>query len=78
MSRCSEREQIIDMYLDSLDIKKKEIDTAIESDEDSKKFADAIKFLQSVENGETIIETEEISKEEYERLYGTKEDETNE
>lgn len=65
-----EREQIIDIYLDSLDIKKKEISTEIENDKDAKEFSDAIKFLQSVENGETIIEAEEITKEEYERLCG--------
>lgn len=71
-----ERAEIIDMYLDSLDIKKKEIDTSIENDEDAKKFSDAIKFLQSVENGETIIETEEITKEEYEKLYGKQDEES--
>lgn len=71
-----ERAEIIDMYLDSLDIKKKEIDTSIENDEDAKKFSDAIKFLQSVENGETIIETEEITKEEYEELYGKQDEES--
>ena len=69
-----EKEQIIDMYLDSLDVKKKEIDTEIETDKDAKKLSDGIKFLQSVENGETIIETEEITKEEYEKIYGKQED----
>lgn len=73
-----EREQIIDMYLDSLDIKKKEIDIEIETDEDAKKFSDAIKFLQSVENGETIIETEELTKEQYEELYGKVEEASSE
>lgn len=63
-----DKEAIIDMYLDSLDIKQQEIQTAIEEDDEAKKFADAVKFLESVEKGETIVETEEITKEEYEKF----------
>lgn len=65
-----EREQIIDMYLDSLDIQKQQIETDIKEDEDASKIADAIKFMQSVNSGETVIETEELTKEEYEARYG--------
>ena len=63
-----ERSQIIDMYLDSLDIKKNEIQTSIENDPESKKISDAIKFFESVDKGETQVETVEITEEEYNKL----------
>ena len=69
-----EREQILDMYLESLDIKVKDINTEIENDVETKKISDAIKFMQSIESGETVIETEELTKEEYEDLYGKLDD----
>lgn len=59
---------IIDMYLDSLDLKKNEIETAIENDPKAKEMSDAVKFFESVEKGETTIETTRITKEEYDIL----------
>lgn len=52
-----ERQEVIDMYLDSLDIKKKEIDEQIESDPEAKQLADGVRFIQSVQSGETKLET---------------------
>lgn len=48
-----EREELINAYLDSLDIKQKEIEKEIESDKDLKQISDAIKFMNSVRDGET-------------------------
>lgn len=63
-----DKTQIIDMYLDSLDLKKAEIDKAIEDDPKAKEMADAIKFFDSVQKGETTVEIVELSEEEYNKL----------
>ena len=51
-----ERAEIIKMYLDSLDIKEKEIKKEIEDDKELKAQADAMKFMESVASGETKVE----------------------
>lgn len=51
----AEREEFISAYLDSLDIKKKEIETEIEQDETLKKTSDAINFLEKVQKGEVTL-----------------------
>ena len=43
------------MYLDSLDLQKKNIDEAIESGPESKKLSDGIKFMEGVARGEIEI-----------------------
>lgn len=48
--------QIIQMYLDSLDIGSKELEKEIDSDKDAKRLKDAVRFIQSVNSGETKIE----------------------
>lgn len=50
-----EKNDIINMYLDSLDLQKKNIDEAIESDPESKKLSDGIKFMEGVAKGEIEI-----------------------
>ena len=50
-----EKNDIINMYLDSLDLQKKNIDEAIESDPESKKLSDGIKFMEGVARGEIEI-----------------------
>ena len=51
-----EREQVIGMYLDSLDIKQKELDKQIEEDADLKQISDATKFMEKVQSGEVVQE----------------------
>ena len=51
-----EREEVIDAYLDSLDIKNKEVQKDIEEDKEAKKLKDAVEFMTSVASGETKIE----------------------
>ena len=51
-----ERAEVIKAYLESLDIKEKEIKEDIESDEDLKTQANAIKYMESVASGETKVE----------------------
>lgn len=51
-----ERNQIISMYLDSIDLRSDSINTDIEKDEEAKKISDGIKFIESVQKGETILE----------------------
>lgn len=50
-----ERDKIIDMYLDSLDIKKKEIDKEISEDKELKQLSDAIDFIEKAQKGEVKL-----------------------
>ena len=58
-----ERQQVIGMYLDSLDIKQKEIDKEIQNDEELKKISDGIDFMTKVQKGEVQIERVPINPE---------------
>ena len=51
-----EREEIIKMYLDSLDISKKNIDENIQDDDEAKQLADGIRFMEGVARGEITVE----------------------
>lgn len=51
-----ERLEVINMYLDSLDIKQKEIDKEIEGDKNLKQLSDGIKFIEKVQKGEVQLE----------------------
>ena len=50
---AEEKEEHIKLYMDSLDIKRKELEKEIEGDKDLKQLSDAIDFLESVKKGET-------------------------
>ena len=54
-----EREEVIKMYLESLDLRQKQLREEIDNDEELKKMDDAINFMESVRKGETIIERAE-------------------
>lgn len=58
-----ERLQVINMYLDSLDIKQKDIEKEIAEDKDLKEISDAVNFMESVEKGEIQVEQVPIEKE---------------
>ena len=51
-----EKQEIVDMYLNSLDIRSKEIEKEMQEDEELKQMSDAIDFMTSVYKGETTIE----------------------
>ena len=51
-----EQQEVINAYLDALDIKKKEIDTEINTTPELKQLSDGIDFMESVYKGETKIE----------------------
>ena len=55
-----ERIELVNMYLDSLDIKRKELEKEIEEDPELKQMSDAIDFLESVQKGETIASIEDV------------------
>lgn len=59
-----ERGEVINAYLESLDLKQKEIDKEIEEDKDLKQVSDAIKFMTSVAKGETKLVKQEKAEEE--------------
>lgn len=58
-----EREEILNLYLDSLDIKQKDLDKEIEENPELKQMSDAIDFMTSVYKGETQLEYDNIKKE---------------
>ena len=63
-----ERQEVINMYLDSLDIKQKEIDKEIQEDEELKKISDGIDFMTKVQKGEVQIEAVPMSEAQIEEL----------
>lgn len=50
-----ERQEVIDAYLESLDLKRKEIHTEIQEDPELKQMSDAIDFIGSVAKGEVKL-----------------------
>lgn len=63
----TEREEVIRMYLDSLDIKQKEIEKEIQEDPELKQVDDAIKFIEGVQKGEVTLKEVELTEEQLER-----------
>ena len=51
-----ERQEVINMYLESLDIKQKEVEQEIQADDELKKIAEGITFMEKVEKGEVQLE----------------------
>ena len=50
-----QRDEILGLYLESLDIKRKDIKKAIEDDPEAKQMMDAIEFIESVQKGDTKL-----------------------
>lgn len=63
-----EREEVIKMYMESLDLRQKQLKEDINSNEDLKKMNDAIDFMESVRKGETVVEPVDIEKTEVENI----------
>lgn len=59
-----ERTEVLNMYLDSLDIKQKEIQKEIAEDKDLQDTDNAIKLMEAVQKGEVSIEYVEKKREE--------------
>lgn len=59
-----ERQEVIDYYIDSLDIRAKEISKEIAEDKDATQLSNAIKFMNSVREGKTKIEQLPLTDEE--------------
>lgn len=72
-----EREEVINMYLDSLDLTRKQIETDIENDEEAKQVSDAVKFINSVKSGETVVEQQPLTDKEIEKIKKLQEQEEN-
>lgn len=58
-----EKDEIINDYLEALDMKKKEIDKAIEEDPEANDTLKAIKFMSAVKEGKIEVEYEKAQKE---------------
>ena len=56
--KASEKEklEVINYYLDSIDLLSKEVDKQIETDEEAKMIKDGIRFINSVKDGTTKLE----------------------
>lgn len=55
-----ERQQVVEMYLESLDLKRKELQKEIEEDTELKQTADAIDFMTKVQKGEVQVEINQV------------------
>ena len=51
-----EREEVLKMYAESLDIRHKELIKEIEQDKELKDIDDAVKFINSVKDGSTVLD----------------------
>lgn len=58
-----EREEVLRMYAESLDLREQELKKEIENDEELSKISSAIDFMTKVQKGEVEIEQEVIRKE---------------
>ena len=58
-----EREEVIKMYAESLDLRLKELNKEIEQDEELSKINDAVRFINSVKDGSTVLDVPEHKKE---------------
>lgn len=63
-----EREEVIKMYLESLDMSADSLMQEVNDDKEGKQLADAIRFMESVNKGETIVESVPYTDEEFEEL----------
>lgn len=54
-----EREEIIDMYLDSLDLRQKYLEETINSDEELKLVSDRLKFIEALARGDIEFEKQD-------------------
>lgn len=51
-----EREEVLKMYMESLDLKQKQLEKEISEDEELSQIDDASKFIKSVQSGETQLD----------------------
>jgi peptide deformylase len=63
-----ERAEVLKMYLESLDMTANQLSAEVETDDEGKKLSDAIRFLESVRKGETVVEQVPYTDEEFEAL----------
>ena len=56
---AEEREEIIDMYLDSLDLRQKYLEETINSDEELKLVSDRLRFVEALARGDIEFEKQE-------------------
>lgn len=58
-----EQRQVVDLYIDALDLRRKDLNEEIENDEHLKKMSDAIDFIEKVQKGEVeFIPSQRIEK----------------
>lgn len=55
-----EKVELINMYLESLDLKRKDLEKEIEENPELKQVSDAINFIESVQKGETVASIENV------------------
>ena len=58
-----EREELLKMYADALDLQLKELNKQIEEDKELKDINDAVKFINSVKDGSTVLDVSDSKKE---------------
>ena len=56
----AEKDEVIDAYLKSLDLKRKDLTEEAKKDKETAQLADAIDFMESVQKGETVVKQEKL------------------
>lgn len=57
-----EREEVLQMYMESLDLRQKDLQKEIEADSDLKNLDEAIRFIEGVNNGSVVIDKTDNNK----------------
>ena len=57
-----EQHEVLEAYLKSLDITRKEVEDSINNDPEAKQLQDAVNFMESVKRGETHIQIETVKR----------------
>lgn len=55
-----EKQKVVEMYLESLDLRRKELEKEIQEDPELKQTADAIDFMTKVQKGEVQVEVNQV------------------
>lgn len=63
-----EKAEVISMYLESLDLKRKDLEKEIQEDPELKQTSDAIDFMTKVQKGEVQVEFDKVDKEQQEEI----------
>ena len=63
-----ERQKVVEMYLESLDLRRKELEKEIQEDPELKQTSDAVEFMTKVQKGEVQVEINQVDDETHQQI----------